>query len=164
MKKKQPFLLLEILVAIFIVCLCLIPLIQNPIQSYRAEIDLLEEMEKERLADLTFVEIKEMLLKNAIPWEKLPLPDHKTGPFSLPPAQLHIPGQPPKSLERSFTLHCWKPDEKVGPHGEVYRRLHIRLNFLHKKGHPPHSLIVRRLPREILKSPQEKPGTPLKDP
>ena len=57
-KRKRTFLLIEVLIAISVATICLIPLIQSPISIYRAEIRLLEEMEKDRLADWTFSEIK----------------------------------------------------------------------------------------------------------
>jgi len=129
MKKKKTFLLLEILIGIFIVSLCLIPLIQSPILVYRAEMKQLEEIEGERLADWTFSEIKEKLLKNEIPWEKLPSPEMKSGPFSLPSKLIHILGGKGKTIERSFTLYCSKKGEKEGLQNETYKFLRIKVDF-----------------------------------
>ena len=129
MKKKKPFLLLEILIAILLVSICLVPLVQSPIQSFRAELQLLEEMEGERLAEWTFSEIKEKLLKNEIPWEKLPGPGAKTASFPLPPASIEMANGKPKKIERSFILGCGAKGEKEGLQGEIYRILAIGIDF-----------------------------------
>lgn len=154
-RKKQPFLLLEILIAILLASLCVIPLIQSPIQSYRAEMRLLEEMEGERLAEWSFSEVKDKLLKNEIPWEKLPSLTEKTAPIGLPPITLQIPGSKPKKIERSFVLRCGKKGEKEGLKGEVYRLMHVDISFEPKltqrkskkdKGDYSYRLMVRKLP------------------
>ena len=158
MKKKRTFLLLEILIAIFIVSLCLIPLIQAPIRSYRAEMRLLEEMEGERLADWTFSEIKEKLLKNEIPWEKLPGTEVKSAPFSLPSATIQIFGAKTKKIERTFTLKCGKIGERTGKNGEVYRMFTVAIDFEprlsqrkrdKRRGDYTYRLQARKLPREV---------------
>jgi len=128
-KKKSPFLLLEILIALLLVSLCLVPLIQAPIRSYRGEFRLLEEMERDRLADWTFSEIKEKLLKNELPWENFPTPTLTTGPFSLPDVTLQIPGLPSKTVQRKFSFKCGKKGEKVGPQGEIYRLVTLSILF-----------------------------------
>ena len=155
MRKKKSFLLLEILVAILLVSICLVPLIQSPIQSYRAERRLLEEMEGERLADWTFSEIKEKLLKNEIPWDKLPGPEKKSAPFPLPPGSIEIPGSKPKRIGRSFVLECGKKGEKEGLQGEIVRIFRVGIDFdprllQRKSGKNDYSyrLIVRKMPRD----------------
>jgi len=126
---KKPFLLLEVLIALLLVSLCLIPLIRSPVENYRTEIRLLEKMEGERLANLSFAEVKEKLMKGEIPWEKLPAPGTKTASFSLPPIAIHIPGCKPKKIERSFTLRCDKKGEKEGLQGEITRMVKIGIIF-----------------------------------
>ena len=125
--KKRPFVLLEILVALTLVALCAIPLIIKPIRIYRSEMRLLEEGEGERLADWTFSEIKEQLLQNMIPWEKLPSFQQTTEPFLLKPVSIFIPGRAPKEIRRSFTLYG--KGEKAGEDGEVYRMLYVKIAF-----------------------------------
>ena len=125
--KKRPFILLEVLVALTLVALCAIPLIIKPIRIYRSEMRLLEEGQGERLADWTFSEIKEQLLQNMIPWEKLPSLQQTTEPFLLKPASIFIPGRAPKEIRRSFILYG--KGEKFGDDGEIYRMLHIKIVF-----------------------------------
>ncbi len=127
--KKRSFLLPEVLIAIFLTSLCLIPLIRSPIESYRTEVELLEEMERERLAEWSFSEIKEKLLTHEIPWEKLPTKGNLTAPIPLSPITIQIPGLQSKTVNRSFVLKCRETGEKEGPQGEIYRMLYVDLLF-----------------------------------
>ncbi|OGN63741.1 MAG: hypothetical protein A3E80_01625 [Chlamydiae bacterium RIFCSPHIGHO2_12_FULL_49_9] len=125
--KKRPFVLLEVLLALFLVMIAIIPLVRQPFMLYRSEILLLEEMERERLADWTFSEIREQFLKGQIPWKKLPAKGEISSPFSLPKGSIHLPGLASKEVERSFTLRCI--GEKKGTQGETYRSLNIAIEF-----------------------------------
>lgn len=125
--QKRPFVLLEILIAFMLVAICAIPLIEQPLWFFRKEVSSFEKLEKERLADWTFTEIKELLLKNEIPWDKLPSRGVTTAPFSLPPATLQIPGAKPKQIKRRFTLFC--KGEKIGRNDEIFRILYVTVNL-----------------------------------
>lgn len=155
--KKRSFILIEILLAFVLVTICSIPLIRQPLKLYRLEIETLEQIERERLADWTFSEIKEKLFKNEISWEKIPQKNEKTAPFRLPSVSLHIPGCPKKTVERQFTLQG--KGEKVGPQGEIYRTLKIEILFTpslltKKTSSYPYRLIVKRLPKNPPEAPQ----------
>lgn len=126
---KRPFLLLEILIAILLVSLCLVPLIQGPILGYRKEMLLLEEIEGERLAEWSFSEVKEKLFNREIAWSKLPGPDQRSALIPLPAMTLQIPGANPKKIERAYSLRCHKNGEKVGLKGEVYKMLYVDIHF-----------------------------------
>lgn len=125
--KKRTFLLFEILIAFLLVTLCLVPLISQPLKLYRTDMIFLEELERERLADWTFTEVKEKLLKHEIPWEKLPSKGNKLNSISLPPSVIQIPGCTPKKIERSFVLSC--RGEKIGLQDEIYRSIWITIDF-----------------------------------
>lgn len=125
--KKKPFLLLEILIAFFLVALCIVPLVRQPIEVFRAEMTKLEEMEKERLADWTFSEVKEMLLKNEIPWKKLPEKGEQSSDFLLPPAKVQLPKCHHKTVRRKFFLTG--RGMKMGKNGEEYRQLGIFIDL-----------------------------------
>lgn len=145
--KKRNFLLFEILIAFLLVALCVVPLVSQPLKHYRSEIKSFELMERERLADWTFSEIKEMLLKNEIPWEKIPSKGIKTTPFPLPSSEIQIPGSASKTVNRSFTLHC--KGEKEGVHDELYRLLWVEIQFtpeLSKKSSYTFRTLVQKLP------------------
>lgn len=128
--KKRSFLLLEVLIALSLVILCSVPLVNQPLKLYKKEIKNLETMEMERLADWTFTEVKEILLKNEIPWKKIPAKSETTDLFPLPPATIHIPGCNPKTIERSFQLSG--RGEKMGADNAAIRQLGVYI-FLGKE-------------------------------
>jgi hypothetical protein len=124
---SRSFILLEILIALTLVVLCAIPLIIRPIRAYAHEMKALEEVEGERLADWTFSEIKEEMLQNKIPWERLPTHNETNGPFPIAPGSIQVPGRKPKKIERSFTM--FGKGEKEGLAGEDYRMLYVKIEF-----------------------------------
>jgi hypothetical protein len=125
--KKKTFLLLEILIALMLVVLCATPLIVEPVRLYRTEMKRLEEVEAERLANWTFSEIKEKLLKHEIPWKMLPIKEGPSIAYPLEAAPLQIPGRSAKIIHRSFSLKCRR--EKEGPQGEIYRIFDVNIYF-----------------------------------
>jgi hypothetical protein len=125
--KKRPFVLLEILIAFTLVAMCAVPLIRQPALFFRKQIDSFVLLEKERIADWTFTEIKEILLKNEIAWEKIPPKGLTSPPFKLAPASLQIPNCKKPPVKRSFTLHC--TGEKPGRNEEIYRSLEINVKL-----------------------------------
>lgn len=103
--QKRSFVLLEILIAFSLVGLCIVPLVRQPLKLYKNEVEFLEKLELERLADWTFTEIKERLLKNEIPWDELPKKKKQTtSSYPLPPAIIEIPSCKTKEITRSFVL------------------------------------------------------------
>lgn len=110
-----------------LVILCGVPLIVEPLRLYLKEMKLLEETEGERLADWTFSEIKETLLKNEIPWKELPSDEESAITYRLEPAAIQIPGRSQKKINRTFTLKCRK--EKEGLQGEIYRIFDVNIYF-----------------------------------
>lgn len=123
--KKRPFLLIEALIALSLLFICAVPLVKQPLQFYKDEINFLTQMEIERLADWTFTEVKELLLQNEIPWEKIPGKGEKTGPFSLEPSTIRIPGYAAKEVKRSFTLEG--KGEKTSIKKVLYRQIYLSI-------------------------------------
>jgi hypothetical protein len=113
--------------ALTLASLCAVPLIVKPIAAYRFEMKALEEVEGERLADWTFSEIKEEMLKLKIPWEKLPSLNETAGPFPLDSASIQVPGRQPKKIKRSFTI--FGKGEKEGIAGQTYKMLYVKIEF-----------------------------------
>ncbi len=144
--KKRPFVLLEVLIALLLVMVCIVPLLRAPILQYRTEIGLIERLEKERVADWTFTEIQEQLLKNEIAWKDLPEKKKATRRWELPPAEIQIPGCSPQWVSRFVSLKCEL--EKEGLHGEQYKRLLLRVYFSPKgkgdKGIPFHIVVQNK--------------------
>ncbi len=125
--KKRQFLLLEILIGFTLVTVCIVPLVKSSIVLYRSELKRLESIEQERLADWTFTEVKEKLLKNEIPWEQLPDLNKTTHPFPLPDRTIQIPGSKIKTIHRNFTLRG--KGKKMGKNNEEYRNLYITISL-----------------------------------
>lgn len=123
--KKRTFLLLEVLLAFSLVTLCIIPLVRQPLKLYKSEVECLEKLEMERLAEWTFSEIKEILLRNEIPWEKIPAKSTTSEPFPLSDAKVEIPGCKTRIIKRSFTLTG--RGEKRGSEKTLYRQLGVYL-------------------------------------
>ena len=125
--KKRPFILLEILIACALLGLCAIPLMSKPIHLYKGELEGLRKMEKERLADLAFIEVKEALLRNEIPWNSLPAKRKKTSKISLSPATLEIPGYGPQLIEREVEFTFL--GKRTGNQGESCFLLDVGIFF-----------------------------------
>jgi hypothetical protein len=146
MKIKHSFLLLEVLLAIALVALFAAPLMRYPIRQYQAQIDRLEEFERQRIADWTFTEIKELLLSEKIAWNKLPPKGQRISLF-LPDAKMQLEPLPSRTLSRSYTLHC--KGEKQGLHGEIFRLYKVEI-LLGKKKIYRYRVLVQKLPEEPL--------------
>jgi hypothetical protein len=140
MRKKRSFLLLEVLLAITLVAVFAAPLMRLPINYYRSQVDRLESFERQRIADWSFSEVKELLLKESIPWDKLPGKD-QTFTFPLPDSSFIIPHLPTRPVHRSFTLNC--KGEKEGKHGEIFRIYHVDITLDAKKSYQ-YRLLVQR--------------------
>jgi hypothetical protein len=121
---KRNFLLMEVLLAIALVAVFAAPLMRWPIKHYRSQISRLESFECQRIADWTFSEIKELLLKEGIRWENLPSKGQKITQ-TLSDAKLLIPRLPSRSVHRSYTLSC--KGEKQGLHGEIFRIYRVEI-------------------------------------
>lgn len=130
--KKRPFLLLEVCISLTLVSLCVLPLVRYPLQMFTKELAQLEVLEKERLANWAFSEVKEQFLKQEIPWKDIPALHEKTGPFLLPDMKLKLAGRPEKTFATYFTLYG--KGQHDGRQGEEFRQIYVSI-FLHEKGH-----------------------------
>lgn len=100
----------------------------KPVELYRNQMNALLEVEKQRLADLSFAEIKVLLLNNQIPWDKLPSKKDKKIEYPLPPAIVQIPHSEPRTIERSFVILC--KGEKISKSNDTIRLFYIEVKFL----------------------------------
>jgi hypothetical protein len=126
--------LLEILIAISLIVLSLIPLVREPIHLHMAEKLRFEKMEGNRIAAWTYTEIREKFLKGEFRWEQIPSLKAKSKVFDLPPVPLLVPPVADKIVTRTFQLKTLKEKEqdgrisrliaihlKVGPCERTYR-------------------------------------------
>lgn len=141
---KRNFLLLEVLLAVALVALFAAPLMRWPIRHYRSQIDRLEEFERQRIADWTFTEIKENLLKEGIPWEKLPGKEQSLTLY-LSDVPMMLENLPSRTISRSYTLRC--KGEKQGLHGEIFRLYKVEIN-LNKKKTYRYKILVQKIPED----------------
>lgn len=133
--KKRYSLLLEILLACTLLTLCAAPLIRKPMELYKRELQVLKDVEKERLADLSFTEVKLQLLKHEIPWKQLPTKETKKSVLPLSPALLQIPCHEAALMERRAIFRHMK--EKLSTTGDIVRLLEIEIEF--EPFHKPHT-------------------------
>lgn len=122
---RKPFVLLEILIAIALVALFALPLSFNPTRTILKQVDLLEEMECERIADLSFAEVKEILLKNELSWDEIGAGKGKKYP--LPQKFIHLKGFSKKAVDRRFSFQV--KHEKEGVQGATLRHLIITIDL-----------------------------------
>jgi hypothetical protein len=70
-RQYYSFLMLELLIALFLVGSFALPLAQFPMRSMKEQIKSISRMQVERLADIAFSEFKEKLYKKEISWKQL---------------------------------------------------------------------------------------------
>jgi hypothetical protein len=142
MTKKRTFLLMEVLISLMLVSLCIVPLMRAPILHFRQQVNHLIQFERQRIADWSFSEVKEILLKNGIPWERLPKRGSARLELPLAKSQLHIPGLITKNLSRKVQFSCTA--EKEGEKGGLYRLLEITILLDEEPMHPPYRVLIAK--------------------
>jgi hypothetical protein len=68
MKRKKPYLLLELLIGIALLITFSIPLMHDPFRLLEQERIALERMELERISEWEFAQVKKQFYRNEIPW------------------------------------------------------------------------------------------------
>lgn len=137
---------MEVLIALSLVTLCIIPLVSQPLRIIKNELRKLQLMEKERLANQTFSEIEEMFFKGEIPWEMIPVLHQTTGPFFLSNAKIDLPGHKAQTVRRKFALYG--QGKKMGKEGEEYRQIYVKIYFDQDEGFYEFRMPMRKLPLE----------------
>ncbi len=133
-QRKHPIVLLEVMIALTLVILLVLPWVRAPIQLYRLEMEQLQQIENQRAADWIASEIKEIIYNKEIPWSKLP---GKQTAVDLPMTKENCRCQ----------LICRR--ETVTKQGTLQRLLEIRISFPSKKSKKhvySYLMIVRKLP------------------
>jgi len=130
MQKRSMF-LLEILIAMTLVILCIVPLLKGPLQMHQKEMEHLTQIETGRIAAWTFTEIVEKFLKKELRWTTLPKLEEKGPTYNLPSASFKLPSLQTKELPRKFRLKTL--EEKHEPNGTIHKLIAIRLKIAKKK-------------------------------
>lgn len=129
MWKKKSFFLLEMLIALFLLSLLALPWMTHTLSLLRQQLQQVQEMELERVAEISFCQIYEKLQKQQIPWEKM-----SPQGFSAPleemgtEEQIHLFHQS-FPIQRSFSIHLKR--EKQGNEG-IYKQIQVTLFLAHK--------------------------------
>ncbi len=114
MARKRPTLLLEILIALTLIMLAMVPLVRQPIDLYRAKKKQLEQMEAIRICACTYSEIREKFLKGEFRWEEIPSFKTTSRNYELSSISLALPPLLDTELKRKFTLETIKEKEHEG--------------------------------------------------
>ena len=125
-KQIRSFLLLEMMIAIFLVTVSISPFLKSTFTYFRSELKQLELIEAQRIAELSFFEIKQKLYQNEIAWDDIPKLQTESSIFSLDPFPTEIPGFDPKDIQRNYII--WGPP-KEGTANKHYKKVHILLSL-----------------------------------
>jgi hypothetical protein len=112
--QKKPAVLLEILIALTLMILVLVPLIQKPMQFHKAEKERIQRIEASRIAAWTYSEIREKFMKGEFRWEEIPALTRESKIYELPSVPLLLPPVADKSVRRSFRLQTIREKEHEG--------------------------------------------------
>ena len=114
--QRRPIVLLEVMIALTLVILLVLPWVRAPIQLYRLEREQLNQIECQRTADWIVSEVKESLYNKEIPWESLPSRESSVDY---------------KKAGCRCRLICRR--ETITKQGTLQRLLEIRISFPSKK-------------------------------
>lgn len=128
--ERRPYLLFELLIALSIVSLCIVPLVRTPFAAFKKEIESLEKIELQRIAELTFAEVKEQLYKNEIPWKII------SEKNADEPLKTKITVSLGKNINHDYeqSLFLWSKKIENGKNNEEYSLFNAKIVF---SGLPP---------------------------
>ncbi len=129
--KKHTFLLLELLIAMSLLCICILPLVQLPFNALSTEIKSYQRLQLKRLADITFADVQAQLFQNAISWEELSSTRSEKTQLKQDILTVKLEGIGKREFERTCSI--WTSRRKAGKNLEQYRllTLEIKLKALH---------------------------------
>lgn len=122
-KQKKHFLLIEILIALAILSMLTFPLIRNPLHFCISQIQSLEKMECERIADLTFLDIKLAMMTKEIDPNSIPKYEGHSPKISLSPYYLKTLKN--KEVKRSYKLYAKK--EKKAVNDQTIKLVNVKI-------------------------------------
>lgn len=117
---------MEIIIAFFLISLFSIPLIRNPIYFCISQIKDLEKLECERIAELTFLDVKLAFLKKQIDLKNMA--KYEEDAEIKPLKSFYLDTFKNKEVKRSYKVYYKR--EKQTPSDENYRFVHIKIFLL----------------------------------
>ncbi|KPK33297.1 MAG: hypothetical protein AMS24_01585 [Chlamydiae bacterium SM23_39] len=151
--KKRSFVLLEILIALFLISICTALIISNPLYFYKREIKELEELELKILEYEVFCKIKKKLIKNKISIKDLPKKKEEAKYLRLKDERIVIDGLIDKKIPIYYLI--WGR-AKSGIN-EKYVKLHLQISLkepFKKRGRKYfiYFLFIKKIPKIKKKS------------
>ncbi len=136
MKRKKPFVLLELMIALILFALCIVPLIEIPLRALKNEYLMVTRLNLHRLSDLAFAEIKTQLYAQEIPWKDLG--HEKKDKVLLSEQKVKI-----DKTELNQRCYAWSSSTKPGKKDAQARLVTIEVEFSHPSS--PLFLVKRKL-------------------
>ncbi len=128
-KTKRNFLLIEIIIAFAIITLFTFPLIRNPIYFCKSQLKSLEKIECERIAELTFLDIKLAFLKKQIDLKSIPRYEKEAQ--KIPLSSYCLETFKNKEVKRFYKLYSKR--EKQTLNDQTIKLVNVKI-FLQPKG------------------------------
>ncbi len=122
--------MLELLIALFLVGICALPLAEIPMKALTEETKSAYRMQMHRLADLTYAEFKEKLYKQEIPWKEICSPQNSKANFPVKSATVAFEPLGSRTFSQSADFHSVG---KKGKNGEEIRLVTLKVAFKTKK-------------------------------
>lgn len=126
-KRSYCFLLLELLIALALFSLCILPLASMPIHALTQEIMACQRMQLQRLADLAFADVKAMLYQNAIAWEELD--SSKSNKALVLKDSVVLKGKEIGTRTINRDCFVWSSSRKKGKDQEEYRLVTVEIRL-----------------------------------
>lgn len=124
---SRSFLLLELIIALLLITLCVLPFVSIPTNVQKEEMLFLQRLELQRLGEGTYAAIKERIYTKEIPWEQLSRTKDKRlflidDVVSLPVKEL---------AKHRYSRKCYvlRSDEKKGQDNLESRLVTLRVSF-----------------------------------
>lgn len=153
--RKRPTVLLEILIALTLIILVLVPLIRQPIQLHIAEKERIKRIEANRITAWTYTEIREKFLKGEFRWEQIPALKIESKIYELPSVPLLVPPVANETITRKFTLETIEEKEHEGKISRLVA-VHLKIGSLKST----YRLILEKKPISL----NSKPSSAAKPP
>jgi len=110
----RKFLLLELLIALFLIGMCALPLARLPMKALQEEMNSAYRMHAQRLADLAFATLLEQLYTQEIPWKQIESPWKNRKVVLEDRVTVFIKSLGKKEFVRRATLHSVGKKSKEG--------------------------------------------------
>ena len=140
MKKKHPFLLLELLIALSLFSLCLFPLIRIPFDALSSEIKSAQKMALQRKASLIFADLEMDLFQEKIPWKAFDLDRKEKTKLEKETISLDLKGIGKKAFEKTVSIYSSR--SYSGEDSQENRLVTIELEF--RSLNDPHFFFKRK--------------------